>query len=400
MHDRWSAYLPAPMVPRSPLPRALRHARGLFSLGLVGVLAVPLIATTSAVEVSVDGQAVDHRTYAGTVGEVLEELDVEVEPADEVSPAKDTELSSGLEIEIARAVEVDVVVDGELVETVHEPVVSVAGALEAADLDTVREDGAEITPAWTAPVEDGDVVEVALPTEVALTVDDETHELHTHVGTVEELLLDEAVDLGDDDVVSPGLDEELADELEVVVERVDFDEVVEEVVLEHDEERRETDELDEGTTRVEQEGADGLRHDTYRVELVDGEEVDRELLDREVVEEPEDRIVLVGTRAPEPEPEPSSSSSSSSSSGGGSVSGDVWDRLAQCEAGGNWSHSGGTFHGGLQFHPDTWNRHKPSGYPQYAYQASRSQQIAVAERVLASQGWAAWPACSSRLGLR
>lgn len=81
-------------------------------------------------------------------------------------------------------------------------------------------------------------------------------------------------------------------------------------------------------------------------------------------------------------------------------SGSVWDRLAQCESGGNWAHSGGMYEGGLQFHPGTWDAHKPSGYPDAAYQASRAQQIAVAERVLASQGWSAWPSCSRQLGLR
>ncbi len=83
-----------------------------------------------------------------------------------------------------------------------------------------------------------------------------------------------------------------------------------------------------------------------------------------------------------------------------SAGGTVWDRLAQCESSGNWSHSGGTYHGGLQFHPQTWSAHKDASMPAYAYQASRSQQIVVAERVLASQGWGAWPACASKLGLR
>lgn len=80
--------------------------------------------------------------------------------------------------------------------------------------------------------------------------------------------------------------------------------------------------------------------------------------------------------------------------------GTVWDRLARCESGGNWASSVGLYEGGLQFHPSTWDRNKPAGYPDAAYQASRAQQIAVAERVLARQGWGAWPACASKLGLR
>ena len=75
----------------------------------------------------------------------------------------------------------------------------------------------------------------------------------------------------------------------------------------------------------------------------------------------------------------------------------TWDALAQCESGGNWSiNTGNGFSGGLQFTPSTWSAYGGTGSPQ---NASREQQIAVAERVQASQGWGAWPSCSSQLGL-
>ena len=76
----------------------------------------------------------------------------------------------------------------------------------------------------------------------------------------------------------------------------------------------------------------------------------------------------------------------------------TWDKVAQCESGGNWATSTGNgFHGGLQFTASTWRSFGGSGMP---HQASRTEQIAVAERVLAAQGWKAWPACSHKLGLR
>jgi hypothetical protein len=84
----------------------------------------------------------------------------------------------------------------------------------------------------------------------------------------------------------------------------------------------------------------------------------------------------------------------------------VWDTLAECESHGEWDygpHSGwgnGLFEGGLQFEPSTWDAYKDPGMPEAAYQATREQQIVVAERVLAEQGWEAWPACSLKLGLR
>ncbi|MEU1986194.1 transglycosylase family protein [Nocardia sp. NPDC019395] len=77
-----------------------------------------------------------------------------------------------------------------------------------------------------------------------------------------------------------------------------------------------------------------------------------------------------------------------------------WDRLAQCEAGGNWGiNTGNGYHGGLQFSESTWQANGGGDYAPTANQASREQQIVVAEKVLASQGWGAWPSCSSSLGL-
>ena len=75
----------------------------------------------------------------------------------------------------------------------------------------------------------------------------------------------------------------------------------------------------------------------------------------------------------------------------------TWDALAQCESGGNWSiNTGNGFSGGLQFTSSTWAAYGGTGSPA---DASREQQIAVAERVQASQGWGAWPSCASQLGL-
>lgn len=75
----------------------------------------------------------------------------------------------------------------------------------------------------------------------------------------------------------------------------------------------------------------------------------------------------------------------------------TWDSLAQCESGGNWGISTGNgYSGGLQFSAGTWAAYGGTGS---AANASREQQIAVAERVQAGQGWGAWPACAAQLGL-
>lgn len=77
-----------------------------------------------------------------------------------------------------------------------------------------------------------------------------------------------------------------------------------------------------------------------------------------------------------------------------------WDRLAQCESGGNWSiNTGNGYHGGLQFSASTWRAYGGGQFAPTANLATREQQIVIAERTLAGQGWGAWPACSARLGL-
>jgi hypothetical protein len=74
-----------------------------------------------------------------------------------------------------------------------------------------------------------------------------------------------------------------------------------------------------------------------------------------------------------------------------------WDAVAQCESGGNWhANTGNGEYGGLQFKPATWARYGGVGNPAAA---SREQQIAVADRVLAAQGLDAWPKCGTASGL-
>ncbi|MGW2253703.1 transglycosylase family protein [Kitasatospora sp. NPDC001660] len=78
----------------------------------------------------------------------------------------------------------------------------------------------------------------------------------------------------------------------------------------------------------------------------------------------------------------------------------TWDAVAQCESGGNWAiNTGNGFYGGLQFTSSTWAAYGGTAYAAQANQATKAQQIAVAEKVLASQGPGAWPVCSVKAGL-
>lgn len=78
----------------------------------------------------------------------------------------------------------------------------------------------------------------------------------------------------------------------------------------------------------------------------------------------------------------------------------TWNRLAGCESSRRWHiHTGNGYFGGLQFSLSTWRGFGGRKFARFPHKARRVQQVIVAQRVLRHQGWGAWPACSSRLGL-
>ena len=96
--------------------------------------------------------------------------------------------------------------------------------------------------------------------------------------------------------------------------------------------------------------------------------------------------------APAPAPRPVASTNYAPSDGS------VWDRLAACEAGGNWAiNTGNGYYGGLQFSLSSWRSVGGSGLPS---SASREEQIMRGKMLQARSGWGAWPSCTARLGLR
>lgn len=113
----------------------------------------------------------------------------------------------------------------------------------------------------------------------------------------------------------------------------------------------------------------------------------------------------IGSDTSEDSSSPSTSSPSNNSSDNNiSIDPDElskWEALAECESGGDWSiNTGNGFYGGLQFTPQTWAGFGGTQYASQANQATKEQQIEIAKKVQAEQGWGAWPACTSKLGYR
>jgi hypothetical protein len=151
--------------------------------------------------------------------------------------------------------------------------------------------------------------------------------------------------------------------------------------------RKESNKVTKGVTKISTPGVQGVKRVTYRIVRHDGKIISRKDVSSKIITHPVARVVTVGTKIAKP-----------AKTAPSVASGSVWDRIAQCESGGNWSiNTGNGFYGGLQFTLSTWHAYGGSGMPNHA---GRAQQIAVAQKVQASQGWGAWPACTSKLGLR
>ncbi len=374
-------------------------------------------AADKQVTVSVDGHQQTVNTFAGTVADVLRSRGITVGSHDEVAPTPDTPISEGTAIAVRYGRQVSVSVDGQQ-RSFWTTARSVGDAMNLAGLPGV---GADLSTSRSTPIgRQGLSFAVDTAKTVRVRAAGRTRTVHTTARTVAGALRAAKVRVDDNDLVSPKPTATLEGSDSIKVTDVSTRSVRRTHTLDHGVVKRHTGALTQGTTRVASYGRDGVRTFSYKVTLYDGKEHSRALVSTRTTRKPVDEVVLVGTRpAPKPVRHHSSAAGSDNSTGSGSAghktpgggstggatasapsvsSGSVWDRIAQCESGGNWHiNTGNGFYGGLQFTLSTWHGYGGSGMPN---QAGREQQIAVAQRIQAAQGWGAWPACTARLGLR
>ena len=201
------------------------------------------------------------------------------------------------------------------------------------------------------------------------------------------MLEQRGIELGEGEFVTPAPETAVTEGMRIDVSRFIEKVLTEDVEIASPEEIIEDPEMFDDERVVETQGAPGMKLVQLKVLSRDGQELSREVLKEKEKVAPTVTTVRQGTK-PRPGAVPAV------------ANGSVWDALAQCESGGDWHiDTGNGYSGGLQFHPQTWTAHGGGQYAPTAGQASREQQIAVAEKVQASQGWGAWPACSASLGL-
>lgn len=365
----------------------LRMATG-GVLGTLAVGGVVAVSTQKDITLDVNGETTQLATFAGDVNAALEAAGVNVEGEDVVYPALSEQVADGDSITVRTAKPVAVTIDGveKQLSSTDLTVSDLLGGLDGIAPGAAITSGSK-TVEEDETVTEGMNLEVVSPKIVKLTDGGSVSYASVAAKTVGDVLEARGITVDKDDRVSPALDTPVKAGTAITVDRVEISE--EEKTEDFDAPANYVDdpELEEGTEEVREEGTPGSRAVTRKIVKVNGKEEANEIIKEDVRREAVAAVIARGTKPRSTAP--------------AVADGSVWDSIAQCEATGNWAiNTGNGFSGGLQFTPSTWAAFGGTEYAPEAWQASREQQIAVAEKVQAAQGWGAWPACTAKLGLR
>jgi len=360
--------------------------------------------------VTVDGQQQEVGTLAGSVEGALESADITINEHDTVAPAIDTAISDGSQIVVERGRLLTLTIDGQTREvwttatTIEEALAELGQDPAAFQLsaDRSREiplDGIAVSAntLYNATVSDGGAAAAAV---------------QTSAKTVGEFLTAQGLTLGPLDTVAPDASTPLSNGLSITVTRVAKTTAAEEVeVPQPADQTVEDSSLAAGTSSVTTQGTAGKDSVTYEVTTTNGAVTGKVEVARAAITPAQASVIAVGTKqsssssrsssaATSSSSESRAAASSSSDDSGSSApvssgsSGINWDGIAQCESTNNWSiNTGNGYYGGLQFDIPTWNSAGGSAYAARPDQASREEQIAVAENLAASRGTSPW-ACA------
>jgi resuscitation-promoting factor RpfB len=376
---------------RKNIPAAIAGATALAVAGSTFAYA----SLNKDVTLSVDGAPRQVSTMAGTVGELLKSQRIAINEHDVLAPGTSAKLTDGTVVAVQFGRLLEVSVDGKP-QSYWTTATNVGEALTSLGLQT---DGANLSTSRSTRIgREGLRLDIA--TLKVVTIDAAGHKrvIKTTGQTVADALAVAKIKVDSNDKLSVRSTARLLDGASFSYTRVDVRKVTKKKKVPYSLVRKNSDTLAKGTTKVDVEGRDGVRTIVVRETRHNGKVKDRKKLSSTITTAPISRIIVVGTKVteskPKPSPTPTSPEKPSSSR---TPSDSVWDRLAECESGGNWSiNTGNGFYGGLQFTLSTWRAYGGTGMP---HEASREEQIAVAERVQDAQGWGAWPGCTSKLGI-
>ena len=365
----------------------LRMATGsmLATLLVGGGLAV---VNKKDVTIDVNGQQMDLVTMSNSVEGALKQAGIKIGPDDLIVPSPSERLTRTESIKVRSAKSVAVVVDGQektikstalTVDELVSEIGSEIGGVNEGDLLSKGRD--TVIPA------DGMKLDITRPKVVSINDGGDVTYTQMAASNVGDLLRRRNINLNPEDVVTPSITSPVKAGMDVRIDRVRTDQVRETVPFEAPANYKDDATAFEGDEVVEEAGTPGSKEVKRSIRVVNGKEESNTVISEKEVTPAKPATIKRGTKAKASAPSV--------------ANGSVWDSLAQCEAGGNWAiNTGNGFSGGLQFTPSTWLAYGGGQYAPQAHLATREQQIAVASKVQAGQGWSAWPACTAKLGLR
>lgn len=345
---------------------------------------VAFVGNNKTVTLNVDGKVTSVQSFGGTVGQVVKSANVELKPADRVSPSADAKVENGTVINVNMAKAVKVSLDGSE-KTINTTAPDVAGLVT--ELGVASSSSVSVPKDAQLAVA-GSFVSISTPKTVSIVADGKASTATTTAGTVAQVLEDAGITLGVDDRTSQPGNAHVVNNMVVKVSRVDTSQTAattEDVAF--DSMTTESAELLKGEKEVTQAGVAGKVDKSFKLVMVDGREASRTLVSETVSVQPVTEKVTVGTKA-----KPAAAAGTNTGASAPAMMNEaMWDKIAQCESTGNWSiNSGNGYYGGLQFDIRTWIGSGGGAYAPNASLATKAQQIDIANRVYAQRGLQPW----------
>ncbi len=374
---------------RPPLQLALY---GAALAALVGG-ATAFVSFDKALVLSVDGQERKVHTFAKTVGDVLEDHNVEVGPHDTVAPGLGAKVSDGTHIAVRYGRMITVTVDGKE----RSLWVTANSVQEALQQIGVRNGTAFVSVSRSMPIgRQGLSFDVRLPHTVTLDVEGKSRKLETTAPTVAAAIVGAGIPLTAKDLVLPDRARYPKDGELIKVFKITGKAKIRTESVSYRTKRIADSSMYEGSTKVIRDGKNGSRRVAYEFVKRDGKWVLKRTLFTESLRKSVRQVIRVGTKArpaPTPAPAPARQSAPAPSGSSGGLN---WAALAQCESGGNPNavSPNGLYFGLYQFSISTWQSVGGSGNPT---DASSAEQTRRAQILYDRAGSSPWPVCGSRL---
>lgn len=329
------------------------------------------VSFDKTVQVEIDGRPQAIRTFAGTVGGVLDQLDVEPGEHDLVAPKPDVPVKDGQRIVVRRGRQLTITLNGKT-RTVWTTALTVSEALDQLAIRNAHGAFTSASRSRAIPL-DGIAFEVRTPGRVTILADGKAHVRVTTKATLREVFKDARISLAKTDKVSKPLTTLPKDGLVVRVTRVRAGKETENVAIPFGTIRKPDASMWLGSTRVGTHGVPGVKLRTYRLRYIDRKLAARWLVSSKVVRKPVTQVVYYGTKRR-------------------SVDDLNWYALARCESGNNPRAigGGGLYRGLYQFRISTWQGVGGTGDP---IDASVSEQTYRAKLLYLRSGRGQWPYC-------